>query len=454
MAAILRVTDVPGPKARGILARRDLAVPRGVHHATPVVVASGQGATIQDVDGNRFLDFAAGISTINVGHSNRSIIDAIRRQLDDFIHTCFQVAPYASYVSLAERLASLTPGNFPKKTLFVSTGAEAVENAMKIARHATKRPGILCFEDAFHGRTFGALALTSKTDPYKLGMGPFETPLLRVPYAYCYRCSYNLTYPSCQLACVDVLEEYFARHVSADTIAAVIVEPVLGEGGFVVPPKDFLRRLGAVCHRHGILTIADEIQTGIGRTGRMFACEHSEFVPDMLLTAKSLASGVPLAAVVGRADIMDSPPPGGLGGTFGGNPLALAAAHAVLDFVESENLPARAEAIGLRAEASIRRWAEQCSLIGDVRRLGAMVGIELVRDRARREPAKEETNEIVRLAYGQGLILIPAGTHGNVIRLLPPLVISDAELDEGLDVLGRCVSTVAGAATSASSAYV
>ena len=444
MAAIRKVTDIPGPKALAVLSRRDVAVPRGVPYATiaPVVVASARGAVIEDVDGNLFIDFAGGIGTLNVGHTPPSVVAAVREQLDRFIHTCFSAMPYSDYVSLAERLARLTPGSFPKKTMFVNSGAEAVENAVKIARHATKRPGILCFEDAFHGRTLTALALTSRIDPYKAGMGPSDTPILRVPYAYCYRCAYRLTYPTCGLACVDAIDEYFLRYVEPQSIAAVIVEPVLGEGGFVVPPNEFLGRLGTLCRRYGILTIADEIQTGIGRTGRTFACEHYDFVPDILLTAKSLAAGVPLAAVVGRADVMDSPGPGSLGGTFTGNPLALAAAHAVLDLLERDGLLARAEAIGASIEARARGWADRYPLLGHIRRLGAMVGLELVRDRQTREPAKAETKELVALACQRGVILIPAGTYGNVIRFLAPLTISDTELDEGLDVLDDCFETL------------
>lgn len=442
MTTIRKVTAIPGPRAVECLNRKKMAVPRGMQHATPVVVASARGAVVEDVDGNHFIDFASGIGVMNAGYSQPRVLAAIREQLDRFVHTCFPVAPYDTYISLAERLAQLTPGAFPKKTLFVNSGAEAVENAVKIARHATKRPGILCFEDAFHGRTLTALALTSKVDPYKAGMGPFEAAVLRVPYAYCYRCSYGLTYPRCALACVDAIEESFLRYMEPTAIAAVIVEPVLGEGGFVVPPKDFLVKLGALCRRHGILTIADEIQTGIGRTGRMFACEHYGFVPDLLLTGKSLAAGVPLAAVVGRAELMDSPDPGGLGGTFGGNPLALAAAHAVLDLLESDDLPGRAEAIGARIEDRAKEWSARYPLIGDVRRLGAMVGLELVRDRQTREPAKEETEEIIGMACRSGLILILAGTRGNVIRFLTPLTISDEELNEGLDVLDRCLETV------------
>jgi 4-aminobutyrate aminotransferase / (S)-3-amino-2-methylpropionate transaminase / 5-aminovalerate transaminase len=442
MAVIRKKTEIPGPRAAAILNRKDAAVPRGVAHATRVVVASARGAVVEDVDGNRLIDFTAGIGTVNVGHSNPSVIAAIGEQVDRLIHMCFAVAPYEAYISLAERLARLTPGDFPKKTMFANSGAEAVENAVKIARHATKRSAILCFEDAFHGRTLTALALTSKVQPYKSGMGPFDNTIFRVPYAYCYRCAYHLKYPDCAVACVDAIEAYFTRHVEPQSIAAVIVEPVLGEGGFVVPPREFLTKLGALCRRYGILTIADEIQTGIGRTGKMFACEHYDFVPDILLTAKSLAGGVPLSAVVGRADIMDSPGPGGLGGTFGGNPLALAAADAVLNLLEKDDLLMRAEAIGRRIEMRAKTWSSRFPLVGNIRRLGAMVGLELVRDRETREPAKKETSNIVAMAASEGVILIPAGTYGNVIRFLPPLVISDAELDEGLDVVERCVEVL------------
>jgi 4-aminobutyrate aminotransferase/(S)-3-amino-2-methylpropionate transaminase len=442
MGVIRRVTDVPGPEGTAILSRNAAAIPRGVYHATEVVVASARGVVVEDVDGNRFIDFAGGIGTLIVGHSHPSVVAAVCEQLDRLIHMCFAVAPYSSYVSLAERLARLTPGSFPKKAMFANSGAEAVENAIKIARHATKRPAILCFEDAFHGRTLTALALTSKIQPYKAGMGPFDTAIFRVPYAYCYRCSYHLTYPKCGIGCVDNIEAFFSRYVEPQSIAAVIVEPVLGEGGFVVPPREFLGRLGDLCRRYGILTIADEIQTGIGRTGRMFASEHYDFVPDILVMAKSLAGGLPLSAVVGRAEIMDSPGLGGLGGTFSGNPLALAAAHAVLDLIEKEGLLERAEAIGSRIEARAKKWAERFPLVGQVRRLGAMVGIELVRDRQTLEPAEKETREILEMAHKQGVIVISAGTYGNVIRFLPPLIMKDEEVDEGLDVIERCFEGV------------
>src|SRR5262245_1360459 len=298
MSAITLRTDIPGPRSRALLARRTAAVPRGVSHSTTVFAESADGARVTDVDGNVFLDFAGGIGVMNIGHSQRGVVDAVKRQAERFTHTAFSVAPYEGYIALAERLARITPGTFAKKTLFVNSGAEAIENAVKIARHATRRPGVLCFEDGFHGRTLLALSLTSKVAPYKLGYGPFASEVLRVPYGYCYRCAYGLEHPSCGLACVDEIEQLFKRHADPATIAAVVVEPVLGEGGFVVPPLGYLSRLAALCRRHGIVLIADEVQTGFGRTGRLFACEHEGVEPDLLVTAKSLAAGMPLAAVI------------------------------------------------------------------------------------------------------------------------------------------------------------
>jgi 4-aminobutyrate aminotransferase/(S)-3-amino-2-methylpropionate transaminase len=435
-------TDIPGPRSRALMARRIASVPRGITHAVPVFAASGGGAQITDVDGNVFLDFAGGIGVMNVGHSDPTVVDAIKQQAERLTHTCFSVAPYEGYVSLAERLAALTPGSFAKKTLFVNSGAEGIENAVKIARHATGRPGVLCFEDGFHGRTLLALSLTSKVAPYKIGFGPFAAEVLRVPYAYCYRCAYGGTFPDCAFACVSALEDHFKRYADPKTIAAVVVEPVLGEGGFVVPPLGYLSQLASACRTHGILVIADEVQTGFGRTGRMFACEHDNLEPDLLVVAKSLAAGLPLAAVVGRAELMDAPGEGGLGGTFGGNPVACAAAHAVLDRFESVDLLRRSEAIGVRIEARARTWGERFGIVGDVRRRGAMVGVELVRNRDTREPAKHETEDIIRLACERGVLLVAAGTFGNVVRFLTPLVISDDELDEGLEVMTGCFAAV------------
>jgi 4-aminobutyrate aminotransferase/(S)-3-amino-2-methylpropionate transaminase len=435
MSAIDLKTEIPGPRSRELVARREAAVPRGTYNATPIFVKEGKGATLTDVDGNRLLDFAGGIGCLNVGHANEAVVRAATEQLQRFTHGCLHVTPYEAYVRLAERLNALVPGDHRKKTLFANSGAEAVENAVKIARAATGRPAVLAFEDGFHGRTLLALSLTSKVHPYKAGFGPFAPEIYRAPYAYCYRCSYHLEYPACAVACVDALEDYFKRYVEADQVAAVIVEPVLGEGGFVVPPGEFLPRLKELCARHGILLIADEVQTGFGRTGKLFAVEHSGVVPDILIAAKSMAGGLPLSSITGRAEIMDSPGVGGLGGTFGGNPVALAAAHAVLDQMETGALYARAEAIGRAFAARAASWKERFRLIGDVRGVGAMWAVELVKDRASRAPAKDETSAVAKRCYERGLVTITAGTYGNIIRTLMPLVIGDEELREGLDVL-------------------
>jgi len=445
MSAIELKTELPGPRSRALFARREAAVPRGPYNACSIFVKEGKGAVVTDVDDNRLLDFAGGIGCLNVGHANEEVVKAATAQLGRFTHGCFHVTPYESYVSLAERLNALTPGAFPKKTVFANSGAEAVENAVKIARAATGRPAVLAFEDGFHGRTLLALSLTSKVHPYKAGFGPFAPEVYRAPYAYCYRCSYHLTHPSCAVACVDALEDVFKRYVEADQVAAVIVEPVLGEGGFVVPPSDYLPKLRALTAKHGILLVADEVQTGFGRTGKLFAVEHTGVVPDILITAKSLAGGLPLSAITGRAEVMDAPGVGGLGGTFGGNPVALAAAHAVLDQMETGALFARAQAIGATVAKRAAAWKERSPLVGDVRGLGAMWAIELVKDRATKAPAKDETAAVSKRGYERGLVTITAGTYGNVIRTLMPLVITDAELGEGLDVLEACLSEAGGA---------
>src|SRR5271165_233744 len=348
MPTIQLRTAIPGPKSQELMRRRQAAVPRGVGHATPIFAARGEGAILEDVDGNRFLDFAGGIGVQNVGHRAPSVVAAIRQQLDAFIHTCFSVAPYEKYIALAEKLNTLTPGGFAKKTILLNSGAEAIENAVKIARAYTHRPAIICFEDAYHGRTMLTMSLTSKTHPYKAGFAPFATDIYRIPYAYCYRCSYSLQYPSCGVFCAHHLEDTFKRVVAAEAVAAVVAEPVLGEGGFVTPPPEFFKVLQEICRRHGILFIADEVQTGFGRTGALFACERYGIAPDLLVTAKSLGGGLQLSAVTGRAEVMDAPVVGGLGGTFGGNPLACAAALAVLDQFEDGDLLARANELGER----------------------------------------------------------------------------------------------------------
>jgi 4-aminobutyrate aminotransferase/(S)-3-amino-2-methylpropionate transaminase len=407
-----------------------------------VYVARAQNSWLEDVDGNRFLDFAGGIGCLNTGQRNQHVTSAIEAQLQTFLHTCAQVTPYESYVQLAERLNRITPGTFPKKTFLVNTGAEAVENAVKIARAHTGRPGIIAFEDAFHGRTMMTLALTSKTHPYKAGFAPFPSDIYRIPYGYCYRCSYSLKYPSCDIYCARHLEDTFKRVVAAEDVAAVIAEPVLGEGGFVNPPPEFFRILMDICHKHGVVFIADEVQSGFGRTGKMFASEHYGIEPDILVTAKSLGGGLPLGAVTGRAEIMDAPGVGGLGGTFAGNPLSCVAANAVLDEFENTDLLARANSIGQRFEKRAREWKERFDLIGDARGLGAMRALELVKSRESREPAPEATKKITQYCYEHGLITITAGSYANVIRVLVPLVVTDQQMDEGLDVLEAALASV------------
>lgn len=443
MASIQLKTQIPGPKSKEWMHRRETAVPRAVSHATPIFAARAEGAIVEDVDANRFLDFAGGIGVINVGHRAPRVVAALREQLDAFLHTCFAVAPYAAYVRLAEKLNALTPGSFPKKTLFVNSGAEGIENAVKIARSYTRRPAIICFEDAFHGRTLLTMSLTSKINPYKTGFGPFAPEIYRIPYAYCFRCSYSLQYPSCNLHCAHHLEDSFKRLVASDTVAAVIAEPVLGEGGFVVPPREFFSVLTEICRQHKILFIADEVQSGFGRTGKMFAIEHYGVDPDLLVSAKSLAAGLPLAAVTGRAEIMDAPGLGTLGGTYSGNPLSLAAALAVVETMQSEDLLGRATELGTHFESRAKNWKKRWPIVGDVRGLGGMRAIELVRPDGSNRPNKEATEQVLRQCHEKGLILLSAGTYGNVIRVLVPLVVTDAQFDEGLDVLEGALGTVA-----------
>ena len=442
MSIIQLRTPIPGPKSKALSERRAKAVPRGLSHGTPIYVAKAEDAWLEDVDGNRYLDFAGGIGCLNVGHRRGEVVDALKQQLDCFLHTCVQVTPYESYVRLAERMNEVTPGKFPKKTIFVNSGAEAVENAVKIARAYTKRPAVIAFEDAFHGRTMMTLALTSKTHPYKAGFAPFPSEVYRVPYAYCYRCSYSLQYPSCELYCARHLEDTFKRVVANEEVAAIIAEPVLGEGGFIAPPPDYFKVLIELCRKYGILFIADEVQSGFGRTGALFACERYGVEPDLLVTAKSLAGGLPLAAVTGRAEIMDAPGVGGLGGTFAGNPLSCAAALAVLDLFESENLLVRANELGAQFQRRAREWQRRWPIIGDIRGLGGMQAVELVQGQDTKAPASEETKKISQYCYEHGLITITAGSYSNVIRMLVPLVITNEQMDEALDVLESAIANV------------
>jgi 4-aminobutyrate aminotransferase/(S)-3-amino-2-methylpropionate transaminase len=435
MGTIRLKTSIPGPHSQSLAARRSGAVPRGVSQLTPIFVSKAEGAVVEDVDGNQFLDLAGGIGCLNAGHRAPAVAAALHQQVDRHLHTCFMVTPYESYVKLAEKLNALAPGKSPKKTLFLNSGAEAVENAIKIARAWTKRPAVICFEDAFHGRTLLTLSLTSKTHPYKAGFEPFASDIYRVPFAYCYRCSYSLKYPDCKLHCARQLEDTFRRVVAAESVAAIIVEPVLGEGGFAAPPLDWLGAVHEICRKHGILLIADEVQTGFGRTGKMFACEHYGVEPDLIVSAKSLGGGLPLGAVTGSAEIMDNTGPGSLGGTFGGNPLACEAGLAVIETLEKDKLFDRAMRLGELFRRRALTWKKRFPIVGDVRGLGAMQAMELVSAADGRMPNADATKALTKYAYEHGVLLVTAGTCGNVVRVLMPLVMTDEQMDEALDVI-------------------
>jgi 4-aminobutyrate aminotransferase / (S)-3-amino-2-methylpropionate transaminase / 5-aminovalerate transaminase len=420
-----------------LLAERNKHIPQGPFNTHPIFAAKAKGALIIDVEGREYIDFAGGIGVNNLGHCDEEVVKAIKDQVDQYIHTCFHVVMYEPYVELAKKLNEITPGTFPKKTMFANSGAEAVENAIKIARHATGRPATIAFADAFHGRTLLALSLTSKMKPYKFGFGPYAPEIYRMPYAYCYRCALGLEYPSCELSCAYYLKEFFATHISAEHVATLIAEPVLGEGGFVVPPKEYFKVLQKICQDNGILFIADEVQTGFGRTAKMFAIEHYEVVPDIIVMAKSMAGGMPLSAITGRTEVMDHPQLGGLGGTFSGNPVACRAALAVLEQFEKKKLLARGEEIGKRVMKRFNEFYEKYPVVGDVRGLGAMVGMELVVDRQTKEPATALTKQLVARCREKGLLMISAGTHSNIIRPLMPLAITDEQLERGLTIIGE-----------------
>jgi 4-aminobutyrate aminotransferase/(S)-3-amino-2-methylpropionate transaminase len=407
-------TEIPGPRSRDILARKERVVAEPLSIYLPVVIAEGRGATLTDVDGNTFIDFAGGVGCMNVGHSHPRVVDAVREQAELFTHTDFTVVPYENYVHLAERLLELTPISGETRAAFFNSGAEAVENSVKFARAATGRPAVIAFDGGFHGRTLLALSLTSKTHPYKAGLGPFAPEVYRVAFDD-----------------LDGLDLAFRTRVAAEEVAAVVLEPVQGESGFIVPSVEFVQGLRALCDEHGIVFVADEVQTGFGRTARMFAIEHFGVEPDLMVVAKSIAAGIPLSGVLGRASIMDAPGDGAVGGTYVGNPVAIAAAHAVLDVMAEERLVERAETIGETLRERMEAWRDRFDAVTGLRGLGAMRALELARDG---EPQSELATAVAEAASRRGLLLLKAGIYGNCLRVLVPLVISDAELDEALDV--------------------
>jgi len=433
--SIVLKTAVPGPRSVALASRREASVPKGIAHSTPIFVDRAAGARVTDVDGNTFIDFAGGIGTLNVGHANPEVVRAASAQLQRLTHSCFGVAMYEGYVALAEKLNRITPGAFAKKTMLANSGAEAVENAVKIARSYTGREAVVVFDHAFHGRTLLTMSMTSKVRPYKFGFGPFAPEVYRLPYPY----EYRMPFESLE-GWEAAVEEFFFTQVAAEKVACLVIELVLGEGGFVVAPPRAVEFLADLCRQNGIVLVVDEVQTGFGRTGRLFACEHYGVEPDLLTMAKSLGGGMPISAVTGRQEIMDHAPQGGLGGTYTGNPVACAAALASIEVLERAGLPARAAEIGKKVEERFRCFLERLPHVGDARGLGAMRAIELVKDRAGKEPDRERTSRVVRKAYESGLIVISAGTHGNVIRTLMPLVITDDELGEGLEVLEHALA--------------
>jgi len=392
----------------------------GVGSTTTNYIESARGALLRDVEGREFIDFAGGIGVMNIGHCHPKVVAAVQEQAAKLMHTCFMVNPYESAVKLAEKLCRIAPGDTPKKTAFLSSGAEAVENAVKIARYYTKRPAIIVFENGYHGRTLLTMTMTSKVKPYKFGFGPFAPEIYRMPFG-------DVTGP-------EKLHDFFIKQVNPEAVAAVVAEPVQGEGGFIAPPPGYFQELAKICRDNGILFVADEIQSGMGRTGKMFAIEHWGVEPDLITVAKSLAAGMPLAAVVGKAEIMDAVHAWGLGGTYGGNPVACAAGLAVLEVFEEENMLAKSVALGEKLKARFEKWQQQFDIVGEIRGLGAMLGLELVKGK-NREPAADEAKQLTSFCLAKGLMLLSCGSYGNIIRVLAPFVITDEQLEKGFGIL-------------------
>ncbi len=409
---------------------------------TSVYIDSARGAILRDVEGKEYIDFGVGIGVMNVGHSHPRVVEAIKEQAEKFTHTAFTVSPYEAAIRLAQRLCEATPGVFPKSVFFINSGAEAVENAIKIVRYHSKKPGIIALENAFHGRTYLTMTLTSRVKPFKMGFGPSASDIHHIPSPYCYRCPFRLTYPGCGVTCADYLKECFVTQVASEDTAALIIEPIQGEGGFITPPPEYIPKLIKICRDHGILLIADEIQSGMGRTGKMFAVDHYGVEPDIITIAKSFAAGMPLSAVVGKKEIMDSVHSGGLGGTYGGNPIACQAALAVFEIFEKEDLLNKAEILGRKMRGRLETWPRKYELVGDVRGLGPMLAIELVKDHQTKQPAAEEAKVLAKFCLDKGLIVLVCGIYGNVLRFMPPLVITDEQLDKGLSTLEEGIVSI------------
>jgi 4-aminobutyrate aminotransferase / (S)-3-amino-2-methylpropionate transaminase / 5-aminovalerate transaminase len=439
------MTEIPGPKSQELLKVRKDNVTDAVSMLAPVFVDKAEGAMVQDVDGNIFLDFVAGIGVLNIGHCHPEVVKVVQDQCEKYFAPNINVFNYELYPRLAEKLNEIIPIDGEKKTILVNTGAEADENAVKLARRFTGRTEIIAFSGAFHGRSYMAMALTSKVKPYKFDFGPMPSGVHRFPFPYCYRCPYGLEKETCSLHCAKMFEEsFFLEYVAPEQVAAIILEPILGEGGFVIPPNEFIEAMRGLCDKYGIVFIADEIQTGYGRTGKMFASNHWPVKADIIVSAKSVAGGIPIACVTGKAEIMNCVSPGELGGTYCGNALASAAALKVLEIMERDDYPNKANHIGKICMERFAKMQEKYEIIGDVRGRGAMMALEFVKDRTTKEPAKVETKAIIQECWKNGLVVLGAGVRDNNIRFLTPLVITDAQLNAGLDILDKAIAKVTG----------
>ena len=430
------VAPPPGPKSKALVEKRNDLIPPGVYLVQPITIAESKGSVMKDVDGNTYIDFTSGIGVTSLGHCVDEIVETVSGQAAKLIHSCIHVVNYEPYLDLAKKLTEVTPGSFKKRAIMLNSGSEAVENAVKIVRQHTGRPGIISFENSFHGRTYMALTLTGKWDPYKVGFGPFVPGVHFTPFAYCYRCPFHLEYPGCGLHCVHHIEKSVLKtQIPPDQVGAIISEPIQGGGGFIAPPDEYFKEIKKICDAHGIMLIIDEIQTGFARTGKMWAIEHYGVEPDLMTMAKAIASGLPLSAVVARDELMKDIYPGSLGGTYGGNPIACATALKVLELIEREKVIEQAAALGKKLQKRLDEFYDRYEVIGDVRGKGPMLAMELVKDRKTKEPNPEAASKVMKSCLGAGLLTLKAGLYGNCIRLHPPLTIGDDLLEKGLAIM-------------------
>jgi 4-aminobutyrate aminotransferase/(S)-3-amino-2-methylpropionate transaminase len=434
------ITEIPGPKSKALLNERNKFVPPGVYLTQPVAIAESKGAVVTDMDGNTLIDFTSGIGVVSLGHCKQEIVDTISEQANKLIHGCIHVVNYEPYVKLAEAMVEATPGNFAKRAMFVNSGSEAVENSIKLIRQSTKRPNIISFENSFHGRTWMAMTLTGKWDPYKVGFGPFVPGVYFTPYAYCYRCPFHQEYPSCSYACIHHIEKsLFKTHVDPSTVGAIIAEPVQGEGGFIAPPPEYFKELKKLADEYGIKLIIDEVQTGFGRTGKMWAIEHYGIEPDIMTIAKAIASGLPLSCVVAKDELMKDTYPGSLGGTYGGNPIACAVGLKVLEIIKREKIVEKSAKMGVYLRKRLDELKNKYEIIGDVRGLGPMLAMEFVIDKQSKKPNPDASTKVIKNCLANGLMILKAGLYNNCVRLHPPLTIEENLLDTGMEILEKAV---------------